>query len=78
MQPVYHTFIPDEDYDPNYPNDLGEYQHYRQKLRDEGQAQFMEQRRRRAAGEASDASSYYSDSSDDAPRRDGEYTIDRR
>lgn len=58
-----HTFEPDEEYDPNRPNDLGEYQHYRRKVREERFA-----RRRREGSE----SSYYSDSSDAAPRRDGE------
>jgi hypothetical protein len=63
-QQVVHTFQPDEEYDPNTPNDLGEYQHYRRRLREE----------KRAAADAnrgSDDSSYYSDSSVEAPRRDG-------
>lgn len=67
-----HTFDPEEQYDPNRPNDLGEYQEYRQRVREERRAKYMENKRRRAAGESSEGSSYYSDSDQDvAPRRDG-------
>ena len=74
-QPVLPCFDPEEQYDPNKPNDLGEYQAYRKKLREEKRSQLIEEKRRRAAGEGSsgEGSSYYTDSEEDvAPRRDGE------
>ncbi len=73
-QHIVPTFDPDEQYDPNRPNDLGEYQSYRRKLREEKRAKLAEERRRKAAGEgSSDESSYYTDSEEEvAPRRDGE------
>lgn len=65
-------FDPEEQYDPNRPNDLGEYQAYRKKLREERRRARAEEARRRAAGEGSDGSSYYTDSEEEAvPRRDG-------
>lgn len=66
-------FDPEEQYDPNRPNDLGEYQQYRVKLREEKRAKVSEEKRRKAAGEDSDeGSSYYSDSEEEVvPRRDG-------
>ncbi len=68
-----HTFDPEEQYDPYRPNDLGEYQEYRKRVREERREKYMENKRRRAAGESSEGSSDYSDSEEDvAPRRDGE------
>ena len=64
------NFNPDEQYDPSRPNDLGEYQQYRKRLRAEQGAKYLEHERRREAGESS-GSSYYTDSEDEAPRRDG-------
>ncbi|WVF71550.1 hypothetical protein IAT40_006358 [Kwoniella sp. CBS 6097] len=64
------TFDPDEQYDPNRPNDLGEYQQYRKRLREERRAKLLEEKRRRAQGLSSEESSYYTDSEDEAPRRD--------
>lgn len=52
-----YTFQPDEEYDPSRPNDLGEYQLYR--------AQLVAERRK-----GRESSSEYSESSDEAPRRD--------
>ena len=69
------TFDPDEQYDPNKPNDLGEYQQYRKRVREERRAKIVEEKRRKAAGEESseEGSSYYTDSDEAvAPRRDGE------
>lgn len=63
-------FKPDEQYDPSRPNDLGEYQYYRKKLREEKRARLAEEKKRREE-EGSGESSYYSDSEDEAPRRDG-------
>ena len=63
-------FKPDEQYDPSRPNDLGEYQYYRKKLREEKRARLAEEKKRREE-EGSGQSSYYSDSEDEAPRRDG-------
>jgi splicing factor 45 len=68
-------FDPEEQYDPNKPNDLGEYQAYRKRLREERRARLLEEKRRRAAGEDSEGSSYYTDSEEDAPRRDGASSI---
>ncbi|WWD17386.1 hypothetical protein CI109_101827 [Kwoniella shandongensis] len=73
QQPLMPTFDPDEQYDPNRPNDLGEYQQYRKRLREERRAKLLEERRRKAEGlgGSSDESSYYTDSEEDvAPRRD--------
>ncbi|WVQ99323.1 hypothetical protein IAU59_006455 [Kwoniella sp. CBS 9459] len=64
------TFDPDEQYDPNRPNDLGEYQQYRKRLREERRAKLLEEKRRRAQGLSSEESSYYTDSEEEAPRRD--------
>lgn len=59
-------------YDPNRPNDLGEYQQYRKRLRAEKRAQALADKlRRERGGRSSDESSYYTDSEDEAPRRDG-------
>ena len=67
------TFDPDEQYDPNKPNDLGEYQWYRKQVKEERRARLLEEKQRRAAGESSEGSSYYTDSEEEAaPRRDGE------
>ena len=66
------NFNPDEPYDPSRPNDLVEYQQYRKRLRAERRAKYLEEKRRREAGESS-GSSYYTDSEDEAPRRDGTY-----
>jgi splicing factor 45 len=66
------TFDPEEQYDPNRPNDLGEYQEYRKRVKEERRAKYIESRRRKMAGESSEGSSGYSDSEEDAPRRDGE------
>lgn len=66
------TFDPDEQYDPNRPNDLGEYKHYRQKVKEDRRNKYLEDKRRKAAGESSGESSYYTDSEEEvAPRRDG-------
>ncbi|WRT66274.1 uncharacterized protein IL334_003227 [Kwoniella shivajii] len=70
FQPLLPTFDPEEQYDPNRPNDLGEYQQYRKKLREERRIKLLEERRRKAQGLSSGESSYYTDSEDDAPRRD--------
>ncbi|KAK8864315.1 hypothetical protein IAR55_001562 [Kwoniella newhampshirensis] len=73
QQPLMPTFDPDEQYDPNRPNDLGEYQQYRKRVREERRAKLLEERRRKAEGlgGSSDESSYYTDSEEDAaPRRD--------
>lgn len=65
-------FDPEEQYDPNRPNDLAEYQRYRRRVKEERRARYMEERRRQLAGESS-GSSYYTDSEEEvAPRRDGE------
>lgn len=62
-------------YDPNRPNDLGEYQQYRKRAKEERGRKLMEAKRRRAEGLSSDESSYYTDSEEDiAPRRDGKWT----
>lgn len=67
-------FDPEEQYDPNRPNDLAEYQRYRRRVKEERRARYMEERRRQLAGESS-GSSYYTDSDEEvAPRRDGECT----
>jgi splicing factor 45 len=70
-------FDPIEEYDPNRPNDLGEYQAYRQRAREERRAALLEEKRRKDAGESSeDGSSYYTDSDTEvAPRRDGESNV---
>ena len=74
--PLMHTFDPEEQYDPNRPNDLGEYQEYRKRVREERRAKFMESRRRKLAGESSEGSSDYTDSEEEvAPRRDGRCTV---
>jgi splicing factor 45 len=70
QQQVFHAFDPEEEYDPNRPNDLGEYQRYREQVRAERRAAYMESKRKRAAGVYDSDSSEYSD--DAAPRRDGE------
>lgn len=64
-------FKPDEQYDPNRPNDLAEYQYYRKKLKEERRAQLAEAKRRRDDGQSDGESSYYTDSEEDVPRRDG-------
>ncbi|WVQ80643.1 hypothetical protein IAT38_002748 [Cryptococcus sp. DSM 104549] len=69
-EPIMPTFNPTEPYDPNHPNDLGEYQQYRKRQREERRAQALEEKRRRAEGLSSEESSYYTDSSEEAPRRD--------
>ncbi|WWC89415.1 uncharacterized protein L201_004339 [Kwoniella dendrophila CBS 6074] len=72
-QPFISNFDPEEQYDPNRPNDLGEYQQYRKRLREERRMKLLEERRRKAEGLAlsSGESSYYTDSEDEAPvRRD--------
>ncbi|KAK4684536.1 splicing factor 45, partial [Tremellales sp. Uapishka_1] len=72
-QLIVSTFDPEELYDPNRPNDLGEYQQYRKRLREEKHSEVLEAKRRRAAGEYSsdEGSSYYTDSEEEvAPRRD--------
>ncbi|WWC70292.1 uncharacterized protein I206_104242 [Kwoniella pini CBS 10737] len=69
-QPYISNFDPDEQYDPNRPNDLGEYQAYRKRLREEKRLKLIEERKRKAQGLSSDESSYYTDSEDEAPRRD--------
>nr|XP_018263166.1 uncharacterized protein I303_04659 [Kwoniella dejecticola CBS 10117]OBR85324.1 hypothetical protein I303_04659 [Kwoniella dejecticola CBS 10117] len=69
-QPYISNFDPDEQYDPNRPNDLGEYQAYRKRLREEKRLKLVEERKRKAQGLSSDESSYYTDSEDEAPRRD--------
>lgn len=68
------TFDPEEQYDPYRPNDLGEYQEYRKRLKEERRAKYIESRRRKMNGEDSE-SSEYSDSEEEAPRRDGEVSI---
>ncbi|TYJ55959.1 hypothetical protein B9479_003344 [Cryptococcus floricola] len=71
QQPHLPTFNPDEEYDPARPNDLGEYQDYRVRAKEERRRQFMEAKKRKADGLDSDESSYYSDSDEDyGPRRD--------
>ncbi|XAO23895.1 hypothetical protein I312_102680 [Cryptococcus bacillisporus CA1280] len=71
QQPLFPTFDPEEMYDPNRPNDLGEYQQYRKRAKEERRRKLMEAKRRRAEGLSSDESSYYTDSEEDiAPRRD--------
>ncbi|OWZ60169.1 splicing factor 45 [Cryptococcus neoformans c45] len=71
QQPLFPTFDPEEIYDPNRPNDLGEYQQYRKRAKEERRRKLMEAKRRRAEGLSSDESSYYTDSEEDiAPRRD--------
>jgi len=75
------TFDPEEQYDPNRPNDLGEYQQYRKRLREEKRSKLVEEKKRKAAGLGSDdeGSSYYTDSEDEAvPRRDGKFLPSRR
>ncbi|WVW83811.1 hypothetical protein I302_105832 [Kwoniella bestiolae CBS 10118] len=69
-QPFVSTFNPDEQYDPNRPNDLGEYQAYRKRMREERRMKLVEERRRKAEGLSSGESSYYTDSEEEAPRRD--------
>ena len=70
---VVSMFDPDEPYDPNRPNDLGEYRAYRKRLREEKRAKALAERERRARGESSESgSSYYSSSEEEAPRRDGQ------
>ncbi|WVQ72427.1 hypothetical protein IAR50_001979 [Cryptococcus sp. DSM 104548] len=70
-QPYLQAFDPDEEYDPARPNDLGEYQDYRIRAKEERRRQFMEAKKRKAEGLDSDDSSYYSDSDEDyGPRRD--------
>ncbi|KAK6910192.1 hypothetical protein I203_104224 [Kwoniella mangroviensis CBS 8507] len=69
-QPYISTFDPEEQYDPNRPNDLGEYQAYRKRMREERRLKLIEERRRKAEGLSSGESSYYTDSEDEAPRRD--------
>lgn len=69
---MFSIFDPEEQYDPNRPNDLGEWQAYRKRMRAERRARLIEERRRKEAGE--DSSSYYTDSEDEAPRRDGEHS----
>lgn len=64
-------FKPDEQYDPNRPNDLSEYQYYRKKLKEERRVQLMEAKKRREQHGSSGESSYYTDSEEDVPRRDG-------
>ncbi|WVR07130.1 hypothetical protein IAU60_004171 [Kwoniella sp. DSM 27419] len=70
IEPLMPTFDPDEQYDPNRPNDLGEYQQYRKRLREDKRAKLLEEKRRKAEGLSSDDSSYYTDSEEEAPRRD--------
>lgn len=70
-------FKPDEQYDPNRPNDLGEYQYYRKKLREEKRARLLEEKKRKEIEGSGGESSYYSDSEDEAPRRDGELLFGR-
>ncbi|KAI9639480.1 uncharacterized protein MKK02DRAFT_39779 [Dioszegia hungarica] len=64
------NFAPDELYDPNRPNDLGEYQAYRKRLRAERKAQLVADKLRKDRGGSSGESSYYSESEEEAPRRD--------
>jgi splicing factor 45 len=80
QQQHFSDFKPDEQYDPNRPNDLGEYQYYRKKLKEEKRRLAEEKKKR---DEGSGESSYYSDSEDEAPRRDGmfsshTYTMEER
>lgn len=62
-------------YDPNRPNDLGEYQAYRKRARAEKKAQLVADKLRRDRGGSDAESSYYTDSEEEAPRRDGEYPL---
>jgi len=71
QQQHFSDFKPDEQYDPNRPNDLGEYQYYRKKLKEEKRRLAEEKKKR---DEGSGESSYYSDSEDEAPRRDGPFS----
>lgn len=67
------NFKPEEPYDPTRPNDLGEYQAYRKRLRAEKKAQLVAEKLKREAGGSSAESSYYTDSEEEAPRRDGKF-----
>lgn len=60
-------------YDPNRPNDLGEYQAYRKRARAEKRAELVAEKLKRERGGDSGDSSYYTDSEEEAPRRDGEF-----
>nr|ODN88273.1 hypothetical protein L203_02882 [Cryptococcus depauperatus CBS 7841] len=64
------TFDPEEQYDPNRPNDLGEYQHYRKQAKEDRRRKLIDSKRR-GEGLSSNESSYCTDSEEDvAPRRD--------
>ncbi|RXK35392.1 hypothetical protein M231_07336 [Tremella mesenterica] len=67
---VVQLFDPEEQYDPNRPNDLAEYQQYRRRLKEEKRAKALAEKSRRMMGDSSSGSEYETDSEEEAPRRD--------